>query len=104
MAWKYAPLRQQMRNIAAAERHIPALLPVLAKEARFAGVELKAYTALNGSLLANGEVASDADLTELKKIVTASQPPVEVIYKVRVISPEMRKLLENHPESPAAKE
>jgi hypothetical protein len=93
MVWKSAHQREQRKNMAAADRHIPLLLPVLAKESRFADIELSAYTSSNGCLLVRGEVDSGDDLEALNKIVKASHPPVEVVYMVMVITPEMKALM-----------
>jgi hypothetical protein len=79
------PLRGQTRNLAAAGRHIPVLLPALRKDARFAALELFPFTGGDGCLLVRGTLNSESDLEDLKRLIETSKPPVAVLYGVVVI-------------------
>ena len=80
---------QQVRNMAAADRHIPFLLPMLQKDSRFTNIIVHTFTGANGSLLVTGELLSEDALRDLKRVVEASKPPVAVLYHVDVIPPEL---------------
>src|SRR6266404_3464340 len=82
---RFGPFPRQMANIAAAERHIPKLLPMLQKDSRFISIKLHSFTGSDGSLMVSGELFSESDLQDLKKIVEASKPPVAVVYNVPVL-------------------
>jgi hypothetical protein len=84
----------QARNMAAAERHIPILLPLLQKDSRFTNFTVSVFTGQNGSLIIDGQLYSEKDLQDLKKMVDSSSPPVAVVYNVRVYPPEYRQELE----------
>ena len=65
-----------------ARLHADKLGPVLSRDARFPQIKLTVYTGAHGSLMVMGEVDNDEDKDELKKVVAASEPPVEVLFMV----------------------
>lgn len=87
----FGPLNPQLRNMAAAERHIPFLSAMLERDSRFTNLSLRPYTAHDGSLKIAGELCTDDDLRDLKKIVESSRPPVTVVYAIPVIPMEFRQ-------------
>ena len=86
---RFGPFRRQMENMALAEQHIQVLRPMLLQDSRFTNIALHAFTGSGGSLSLSGELLSDRDLADLKHIVETSKPPVEVVYHVTVIPPEL---------------
>jgi hypothetical protein len=73
---------QQRRHMDRAAEYIKVLKPVLAQDARFREIELYPYTGEGGSLMVQGEVASDADRVDLERMVRDSKPPVKVVFGV----------------------
>ena len=89
---RFGPYPRQMENMAAAAQHIPILRPLLQKDVRFTNITLSVYSGgANGSLAIDGELPSERDLQDLKQIVELSKPPVEVVYHVLVIPPELQE-------------
>ena len=86
---RFGPFPRQMQNMAAAEQHIRILRPVLQQDSRFTNIMLDAFSGAGGSLAVSGELLSDKDLADLKQIVATTKPPVEVVYQVVVIPPEL---------------
>lgn len=78
------PLTQQMRNLKAAELHVPALQSRLNQDARFAGLKAGIWTGEGGCLSVHGVLNSETNLPELKKLVMASKPPVGIIYHLEL--------------------
>jgi len=87
---RFGPFPSQMARMAQAEQHIQILRPMLQSDARFTNITLHPFTGAGGSLSLSGELLSESDLAELKQIVLASKPPVEVVYRVYVIPPELQ--------------
>ncbi len=83
---RYGPLpfTQQMRNLKAAELHVPILQPRLNQDARYAKLKAGVWTGEGGCLSVHGVMNSEADLPELKKLVEASKPPVGVVYHLEL--------------------
>lgn len=79
----YYPYSQQGR-MAKAERHIPRLQQMIGGDARFTGIGFDPFTGRGGSLLVSGTVASEADRDALVAMVQRSNPPVDVVYGVRI--------------------
>ena len=75
---------RQRANMARARAHIPAVRAAVAEDPRFSGLRFNEYTAHNGSLQVSGAVAGMDDLADLKKIVAATSPPVQVVWTVFV--------------------
>ena|SRR5687767_12020192 len=71
----------QARNMRKAEAFIPTVRQAIAADPRFGRVELQPFTARLGSLAVSGAVAPGA-LTDLKRCVEQTSPPVEVIWMV----------------------
>ena len=86
---RFGPFPRQMENMAAAEQHIQILRPMLQQDPRFTNLSLHVFTGAGGSLSLSGELYSDRDLADLKQIVQTSKPPVEVVYHVFVVPPEL---------------
>ena len=74
-----------MANIALADEHTTILRPMIEKEPRFANIQISSFTGSGGSLSVRGYVTSEEDMSDLKKMVAKSTPPVEVMYFVKVI-------------------
>ena len=88
---RFGPFPRQMENMAAAEQHIQILRPMLQQDSRFTNIALHPFTGAGGSLSVSGELLSDRDLADLKQMVVTSKPPVEVVYHVFVIPPELQE-------------
>ena len=86
---RFGPYPRQMQNIAAAEQHIQILRPMLQQDSRFTNIAVHVFTGAGGSLALSGELYSDRDLADLKEVVQSSKPPVEVVYHVFVVPPEL---------------
>lgn len=71
--------------MAAAEKHILVLRPILQLDRRFKTLRLAPFTGADGSLLVFGDLDSKKDLEDLKQIVGTSNPPIEVVYWVTYI-------------------
>lgn len=82
--YPFSPARRQRSNMLRAERHIESLAPRLEADPRFANVRLRPFTAEGGSLGVFGTVASDEDAEALRSLVRASNPPVELAFRVVV--------------------
>ena len=80
----------QSLNMRRAERYIKALAPQVNADPRFAEVRLDSYTAHGGSLGVFGAVATDGDAEALRSLIRNSNPPVEVAFRFRVVSPATR--------------
>ena len=87
---RFGPFPRQTENIAAAEQHIEVLRPMLQRDPRFSNIVMHSHTAAGGSLLVYGQLFSDEALTDLKQIVVTSKPPVEVVYHVYLVPPELQ--------------
>lgn len=81
---RHGPLTHQIRNLKAAELHIPILQPLLNQDARYAGLKAGIWTGEGGCLCVHGILNSEAELPDLKKLVMASKPPVGVIYHLEL--------------------
>ena len=79
-------VRLQSRNMRMAGDHVPEVLAVTRDDRRFDEVTFEPYTNGNGCLGVFGTVASEADLTELKRRVEGTNPPVSVDWHVYVAS------------------
>ncbi|MFN0075096.1 MAG: hypothetical protein ACKVY0_01345 [Prosthecobacter sp.] len=76
------PFHPQIRNLKAAERHIPALQPLLDQDPRFAKLKISPFTANGGCLSVSGPMNSETDFPDLKAIIDSSRPPVGVQYNL----------------------
>jgi hypothetical protein len=79
-----AYLERQTRNMVFAVRHIRVLEPKVRADARFRNIIFSSWTGADGSLKIDGEVASDADFEELRRIVAESKPPVITLLAINV--------------------
>ena len=70
------------RNMARADRHSDVVAPLLAREARFVGIQLHVYDGLGGSMSVNGTVLSEEDLIALHTLVESTRPPVNIYWRV----------------------
>lgn len=70
---------QQRRNLESAKKHGVFLELLVRTEPRFAKVQFSPFTGDGGTLLVLHGL-SEGDLQELKRIVSASKPPVPVFY------------------------
>jgi hypothetical protein len=73
-------------NMERADDHARKILPILRADKRFDRVKLHSFTGSFGSLLVSGQVDTDKDRDDLKKLVTMSKPPVRVLYALIVTS------------------
>ena len=80
-----------MWNMRRAEKHAEKLRPVLRVDARFQHIRLGAFTGAGGSLSVSGEVESEEDRKELKRIIMESNPPTEVVFLI-LSREQLRKL------------
>jgi hypothetical protein len=83
--YPFSPGGRQLRNMRLAERSIPKVRALIAQDSRFADVrKLHTVTVKGGSLAIRGEVASESDLADLKRIVCTAFPEVNVAWGVKV--------------------
>ena len=80
--YPFSPGAIQRRNMAKAEAYIPTIQAALGNLPRFSRVVLRTATAHDGCLLVAGQVPTNADRDELRKIVMTTAPPVEVVFHV----------------------
>jgi hypothetical protein len=84
---------KQAVNIAAAKQHIPILKPLIENDGRFTNIILSQFTGSGGSLCISGDVFTDKDLSDLKRLVDSSSPPTAIVWEVQVLSQSKRDLL-----------
>jgi len=87
VVWALYPyLVERPLNASRAERYIPVVQAALGQDARFTEVRFGFFSKVgdSGSLMVLGQVDSEDDLKELKKIVESTSPPIVVKYKVEV--------------------
>jgi hypothetical protein len=77
------PITQQMRNLKVAGNHAPIINALLQHDMRFAKVQAGSWTGEGGCISIFGELNSESDLPDLKKIVELSKPPLRVLYGLR---------------------
>ena len=82
----FSPTGQQLRNLAAARKHAHNIQPQLNNDTRFRHVRVGGYTGGGGMFWVFGTVSTDADFAELKRMITATKPPVAVYWEVRVLA------------------
>lgn len=76
---------RQTWRLSLARKHIPAVEKAIAGfEGPSTKVSADVYTGEGGVIMVRGTVATTEELAELKKAVEGTQPPVGVIYQVRV--------------------
>ena len=74
----------QMAKIRASEHHAEKLRQQLSDDSRFGLVRFEGSSQSGGSLLVTGVAYSELHIEQLRKIVTASQPPAAVEFRVVV--------------------
>lgn len=74
------------------DRFLPTLQPAVGADPRFKLVQLRTYTASDGSLCIHGEVDSEADLAALRDVVSRFSCPRPIEWRVEVVAPEWRAL------------
>jgi len=89
--------RQQMENMAAAEKHLPLLRQVIGKDVRFTNVTAIVFSGDEGCLMIEGEVHTDRELEDLKQLVVSSKPPVHTLYQVDVMPLELHEEVQKKP-------
>ncbi|MEI7732627.1 MAG: hypothetical protein WCO56_23850 [Verrucomicrobiota bacterium] len=100
-------LNSQQRHLLAVEDHIAAIGQqwdrFRAEHPGFQDVKLFAYTGGDGMFGANGYVATDEQIVELRKFMESTSPPRPIYLKsVSVVSPEFFNLQKGaEPDSPA---
>jgi len=83
---------RQARNLRAAQDHLPTINRAIAEfRIQDLGVKASVYTGEGGSILIRGTVASAEDLSKLKRMVEATQPPVMVLFRVNLEDPDFRE-------------
>ena len=83
--YPFSGAARQKRNMAAVESYLPKLTPLIKADPRFMHVKPQVFTGYDGSLLMMGGVLAEKDLSDLKKVVESTSPPVMVIWKVDVV-------------------
>jgi hypothetical protein len=73
-----------MKNLATVEAYLPQLRQRIVRDARFKGIQVWAYTGLDGAVGVGGWVPSEESLAELKKMVESTAPPRPVYWTVKV--------------------
>ena len=85
----YAEL--QTRNLALADKYVRTISPVLQQDPRFRDVRVCTFTGRDGVVVIGGWVASDADVSDLKRIIDQSQPRVGTSFEISVGAEERIK-------------
>src|SRR6266852_4621385 len=75
---------QQTRNLVIADRYVRTMSPILLQDSRFLGVRVSTFTGADGSVVIDGRVASDADFSDLKRVIEQSQPRITALFQVQV--------------------
>src|SRR5262245_35424529 len=74
---------KQRANMEKAAAHTAKIAPSLSKDPRFTQVTVGEFTGgACGCMFVSGVVENDADMAALKEIIVATQPPMEVLYRV----------------------
>src|SRR5437870_3262897 len=82
VAYPFLPGPQQRRDIAAVNRYVRRVKPILEADSRFADVHFLVTWA--PSIEVEGTVVNRNDLAALHKLIEESNPPVEVDFSVRI--------------------
>ena len=82
------PRRSQAENLRLAREFIAAHDSQLHADPRFRKVRLDAGTVRGGCIVVIGSVASPSDSQDLRRMLLAKKPPVELWYQVDVGSPQ----------------
>src|SRR5579871_1592645 len=86
-----------LRNIQAAQRHIPVVERALARYPEFRDVHPSIGTTHGGVFVVMGLVANTKQLARLKNIVMATHPPVKTLFTVHVSNPQIRPIAAGKP-------
>jgi hypothetical protein len=93
-AWRLTPFvtdalspGDQSRNLRLAQEFISAHEQSIRGDSRFQQVDLITFTGRGGCIMVIGIVASAADAQDLKRLISAKQPPVEVRYDITSTAP-----------------
>ena len=77
----------QAENMAKARAHAPKVIALLRLDPRFDNVKAEEFTGQGGSLIVRGDVASNTDLKDLRRLVESTSPPVHVAWFVHAYPP-----------------
>ena len=72
--------------MALAREHQPAIASAISAHPEFRDVQVGVGTAAGGCFLVVGLVETEKSLSELQRVIAALQPPVTVVYKLKVLT------------------
>jgi len=82
--YPFSPAYTQRQNMKLASQRLAILKPILKGDPRFSQVEAYVFTGAGGSLWVRGQVASEADASDLKAIVNQTTPTCPIVFRVLV--------------------
>jgi len=85
---------KQTRRMRLGYKFLPAITNAVGARQEFRDVQIGVGTAKAGCFLVVGQVESHAQLSRLKDVITATQPPLDVVFNLKV--------LEDYAETPNA--
>ena len=68
-----------------ARQHLPAITNAVYANPEFRDVTVGVGTGAGGCFLVVGAVETEKNLSELQRIIAAQQPPVTVVYQLKVL-------------------
>ncbi len=72
--------------MALAREHLPAIASAISAHPEFRDVQVGVGTAAGGCFLIVGLVETERSLAELQRVIAAQQPPVAVVYQLKVLA------------------
>jgi len=85
LAWFGDTAIRQTRRMKVAREHLPTISNAVHSRSEFRDVTVGVGTGAGGCLLVVGVVETEKDLSELQRIIGATQPPVTVVYRLNVV-------------------
>jgi hypothetical protein len=76
---------RQSRRMKLAREYLPEITNIVCSHPEFRNVRVGVGTAKTGCLLVVGTVETHTQLIRLRGVVAASKPPLEVMYRVKVL-------------------
>jgi hypothetical protein len=76
---------RQARRMRLAEQHLPVVREALGQLREFESIRVGVYTGQGGALMVTGLVHTSESLARLKRLVAATNPPIDVYCTVQVL-------------------
>ena len=85
--WFFVYGNPQMRNIRAAQGHVPIVRRALDRSSEYRHLRAGVTTSDNGAMVIQGNLKAKDQLADLMALVMSTNPPVKVKYSIRVGRP-----------------